>query len=57
MCKKFEFIVEDMSDEDANALWNVIVKFVEDRGLLCGGTSSPWDKNVDEVENVVKANS
>jgi len=57
MSKRFEFIVEDMSDEDANALWDIIINFVEDRGLFCGGTSSPWDKNVEEAEDVIKADS
>lgn len=57
MCKKFEFIVENMSDEDANALWDTIINFVGDRGLFCGGTSFPWDKNTEEAEDVVQANS
>jgi len=57
MCKRFEFIVENMSDEDANALWDVIVNFVEDRGLFCGGISVPWDGNVEEVKDVIKADS
>jgi hypothetical protein len=49
MCKKFEFIVEKMSDEDANVLWDRIIEFVEDRGLYMGGVSMPCDIDTEEV--------
>ena len=57
MCKRFEFIVEKMSDEAADALWDMIISFVEDRGLYMGGVSMPFDVDIEEVADVIKTNS
>lgn len=57
MCKKFEFIVEKMSDEAADALWDMLINFVEDRGLFMGGFSMPCDVDTEEVADVVETNS
>lgn len=50
MCKKFEFIVEKMSDEAADALWDMIIDFVEDRNLSMGGISQPCDVDTENKE-------
>lgn len=57
MCKKFEFIVEKMSDEAADALWDMLINFVEDRGLFMGGFSMPCDVDIEEVADVIETNS
>ena len=51
MCKKFEFIVEKMSDEAADALWDIIINFVEDRNLSMGGISMPCDVDTKEKDH------
>jgi len=54
MCKKFEFIVEKMSDEAADALWDMLINFVEDHGLYMGGFSMPCDVDTEaEVADVI----
>ena len=57
MCKHFDFIVEKMSDEAADALWDMLINFVEDRGLYMGGISMPCDVDTEEVADVIKTDS
>jgi len=56
MCKHFDFIVEKMSDETADVLWDMIINFVEDRGLYMGGVSMSCDVDIEEATDVLEIN-
>ena len=57
MCKKFMIYIEDISTpEDEKVFWDLINKFAEIHGFHGFGTSTPWDKNIEEVEDVIEIN-
>lgn len=51
MDMKFEFVVENMTREQANALGDVIIFAVELWGLVCGGNVSGIELKPEEVED------
>ncbi len=51
MDMKFEFVVEGMTREQANALGDVIVLFAEIYNLLCGGNVHGNEIKPEEVED------